>query len=178
MILSFRGLYTNQNIHMNINYIFAKFVLHENKSSRSQRGSRQTWAELWQKVPTDWSNSIPWIKLLIIKNAWITRCLNSTLTWMPAPVHEAAVMLGWRIGRRRGTAAKPTPPLLERHSSTPSELLACLPPAPRNHFHAPERGDRWSKYKTEKTKTADMQMTSVCCTVLYISNQRCKRWRC
>ncbi len=59
---------------------------------------------------------------------------------MQAPAHESAGMLGRSSGRCKGTAAEQTLPAPGRRSSTPSELQACLPPAPRNRFHVPVRG--------------------------------------
>lgn len=69
------------------------------------------------------------------------------LTWMPAPVHEAAVRLGWSSGLCRGTGAEQTLPVLGRHSSTLSELQARLPPAPQNHFHTPRGTEGWMRKK-------------------------------
>lgn len=70
----------------------------------------------------------------------MSQLVFGTLTWMQAPAREAAGMLGRNSGRCRGTAAEQTLPVPGRRSSTPSELQACPPPAPQNHFHVPVRG--------------------------------------
>lgn len=80
---------------------------------------------------------------------------------MLAPVHEAAVRLGWSSGLCRGTAAEQTLPVLGHHPSTPSEH-ACLPPAPQNHSHTPVREEGEKKIKGSKAKRLNVQRAPSC----------------